>query len=193
MYKNLDVKDKNHIHYVCVKLKEILDTDAVHKLQQNENLYYVKHIILHRQAFARVEHKTKYHGMFSNEHDIDKIGTALILGRDEARRLHKQIAPHHNAKPDCEDKNLIVEKIFDWECSHYTKLGKSKTAYEYMVAVRSEFSDAMTPYLKELGLWEERNATPLTKEHYKQMEDSIDMETIIAEVRKSYNYLKGLS
>ena len=50
----------------------------------------------------------------------------------------------------------------------------------------------MKPIMEELGLWGEENKSPLTEEHYKQMEDSIDDETIIAEVRKSLKYLKGV-
>lgn len=190
--KELSIADKNHIQYVVMKLTELLQTDAINKLHKNENLDYVKHIILHRQAFAKVEHRTKYHGMFSNVHDIDKIGLALILGRDEARRIHKEIAPHHNVTVDNNDEEL-VEKIFDWESCHYTKIGKTKTAYEYLTENKPEYLDRMTPLLKELKLWNEKKQPVLTKEHYNQMADSIDDETLLAEVRKSLNYLKGVS
>lgn len=192
MYKDLEVKDKNHIAYVCMKLKELLSNDTEHQLLKNPNLVYVKHIILHRHAFAKVEHRTKYHGMFSNEHDVDKIGLALILGREETRRIHKILAPHHNTTVDSATHDILVEKIFDWESCHYTKLDEPKTAYEYLVTAKPQYTDKMKPIMEELGLWGEENKSPLTEEHYKQMEDSIDDETIIAEVRKSLNYLKGL-
>lgn len=192
MYKDLEVKDKNHIAYVCMKLKELLANDTEHQLLKNPNLEYVKHIILHRQAFAKVEHRTQYHGMFSNEHDIDKIGLALVLGRDDTRRIHKILAAHHNTTVEDATKEILVEKIFDWESCHYTKLDEPKTAYEYLTTAKPQYLEKMKPIMEELGLWGEENKSPLTEEHYKQMSESLDMETVIAEVRKSLNYLKGL-
>ena len=190
--KELSIADKNHIQYVVIKLEELLKTDTIHSLHKNENFEYVKHIILHRHAFAKVEHRTKYHGKFSNEHDVDKIVLALILGREETRRIHKILAPHHNTTVESATHDILVEKIFDWESCHYTKLNEPKTAYEYLVTAKPQYTDKMKPIMEELGLWGEENKSPLTEEHYKQMEDSIDDETIIAEVRKSLKYLKGV-
>lgn len=188
LYAKLDVKDKNHISYVCIKLKELLTTDVERNIEINPNLKYVKHVILHRQAFANVEHKTKYHGMFSLEHDIDKIGISLILGKDEAKRLHKLLAPHHNVSWKKNDIRL-VEKAIDWESCHYSKLNKQATAYEYLMKCKSDKVEVMEPVLKELGLWKKEHKKKLTEKHYKQMEDSVDMETIISSIKKSLKYL----
>lgn len=191
MYKDLDVRDKNYIAYVELQLKLILSNSPMEQILDNPNLEYVKHLILHRQAFSKVEHRTKYHGKFSNLHDIDKVGIALVLGKEETKRLHKVLAEHHNVKWELGEERL-VEKVIDWESCHYSKLGEPDTAYEYLMKYHEDKVELMKPIMEELDVWEKHNLEPLTEEHYKQMEESLDMETILSEVTKSYKYFKTL-
>ena len=63
---------------------------------------------------------------------------------------------------------------------------------EYLMKYHEDKVELMKPIMEELGIWGKNNLEPLTEEHYKQMEESLDIETILSEVTKSYNYFKTL-
>lgn len=192
MNRKLTITEANYIRYAKQKLGELLEhPDAITYIRQNPNFDYVMHLIAHRDAFARIEAHTKYHGMFSNTHDIEKVGLALILGKDIAKQIHRKWADHHNIDWDNPDEMILVEKILDYESAHYTKLNSQETAYEYVLSAHKDKLDVIKPVLEELNIWESTNNSRLTKEKYNQIIDSIHDEHILAEVRKSYIYIKN--
>jgi hypothetical protein len=130
--------------------------------------------------------------MFSKEHDIDKVGLGLILGKESAKIIHKKIAPHHNIDWDNPDKNILVEKMLDYESCHYTKLGHPDTAYEYVMKTKKEYINVIKPVLRELNLWGFKSNRKLTQETYEKIIASIPDEYVISELYKSYQYLIDL-
>jgi hypothetical protein len=191
MRKKLTINEQNHIDYVKLKLKELLNmTDCLEVIKENPNYQYMLHVIAHRDAFARLESHTSYHGVFSPEHDIDKVGLGLILGKDIAKSIHKKTAPHHNIDWSNPDSNIIVEKMFDWESCHYTKTKAPETAYEHTISEHSDKINIVSPILNELGLWGKRNEKPLKQSQYQHILNSIHGEHIMAELRKSYAYIQ---
>lgn len=192
MNRKLTIMEVNNIRYAKRKLNELLEhPDAITYIRQNPNFDYVIHLIAHRDAFARLESSTKYHGMFSNTHDIEKIGLSLILGKDIAKQIHRKWAAHHNIDWNNPDKMILVEKLLDYESCHYTKMNAQDTAYEYVMLAHKDKLAIIEPVLKELDMWENVNGGYLTKETYHQIIDSIHDEHILAEVRKSYIYIKN--
>lgn len=192
MKEKLSIREINNIEYAKIMLKKLLDNQSVimEELEQNENYPYILHVIAHRDAFARLESHTKYHGQFSNDHDIEKIGLALILGKEKAKTIHKKIAAHHNIDWNNPDDAVLTEKMFDWESCHYTKIDIKYTAYEYATENHKAEMPIIMPKLKELSFWENKNTSPLTKEGYDKIITSLHKEHIISEIRKSYAYLK---
>lgn len=187
----LSVKDKNNINYAKCVLRMILNNaNAIDTIRENKEYGYVLHLIAHRDVFRALELHTAYHGAFSNEHDIDKIGLSIALGKDRAREIHKKIAKHHNINWENPDRTILVEKLFDWESCHYTKLGVYETAYEYSMRKHLDVINIIEPMLKELGFWESKNENILTPERYSKIVESIPEEHILSEVRKSYAYLE---
>lgn len=192
--KNLSIADKNHIEYTKMKLKELLEKHTLSEyMKGNENVDYMIHVILHRQAFSKIELHTEYHGKFSEKHDVDKVGMALILGREDAKRIHKLTALHHTKGLEENNEDILAEKIIDWESCHYTKIKSQKTAYEYLITEHKDKEEQLKPIMQKLGIWEERNTKPLTKEAYDAMVKNVSIETIETELKKSYNYLCDLT
>ena len=189
---DLTIQDKNYINYAVIKLGHILrEQDIYDFILNNPNYKYLQHVILHRESFKHLEAHTPYHGKYSGLHDIDKVGLCLVFDKDMTKQLHKRIAEHHNIDWSKLDKNILIEKAFDWESCHYTKLDNQCTAWEYLQTQPTSIQDRMTPILKELG-FTKTNTEPLTPEKYDMLVAHLHMETIIAEVKKSYAYLSTL-
>lgn len=191
MNNGLSIRERNHIDYTKCMLEQLLNNaDCMKVIRGNPYYEYILHVIAHRDAFRRLELHTEYHDAFSHEHDLDKIGLTLILGKDNAKQIHRKIAKHHNIDWEKPDKMVLVEKIFDWESCHYTKLNSPKTAYEYATSRHPDKMELIEPVLKELDLWEKTNEKVLTSEKYEKIISSMPEEHILSEIRKSYNYLK---
>ena len=186
----LTLKERNHIDYAKLKLKELLSiNDCLQQIRISPNYEYMIHVIAHRDAFAKLEYHTKYHGLFSATHDLEKIGFGLVLGKDITKSIHKKVAAHHNIDWTNPDGNVMIEKIFDWESCHHTKLKAPETAYEYVLLTHPDKISLLEPVLKELGLWGKHNQAPLHEEQYEIIVNSIHDEHILAELRKSYAYI----
>ena len=192
MNNRLSIKERNHIDYAKYMLKALLNNaDCMNVIRKNQSYEYILHVIAHRDAFRRLELHTAYHDAFSHEHDVDKIGLSIILGKDEAKKIHRKIAKHHNIDWENPDKAILIEKIFDWESCHYTKLNSPKTAYEYATSQHQDKMTIIEPVLKELDLWQKTNENILTEEKYNKIIASVHEEHILSEIRKSYAYLKS--
>ena len=190
MSKRLTIEEYNRIAYAKIKLKELLDSpNCIELIRQNPNYDYMMHVIAHRDAFARLEAHTVYHGRFSPSHDIEKVGLGLVLGRETTKYIHKKTAPHHNVDWYNPNFDILTEKVFDWESCHYTKLKSPETAYDYVGLAYPDKLQLLKPILSELGLWDKHNVNPLQPEQYEKIVSSIHDEHILAELRKSYAYI----
>lgn len=157
--------------------------------KNQERIDYIAHVLLHRNAFCFLESKTPYVQKFSEYHDFDKIACAFVLGVEETKKLHKQIAPHHNIDWKHPDKLLLIEKAIDWECSHYTKLHRTESAYEYLLHYHPDKKDIMKPILKELGYWKKPHDYELLEYHYECMVHEITDMDYYKAILKSAEYL----
>lgn len=181
---------QRYVNYTKIMLESLLeDPDIVSRLRQDPKYEYALYVIAHRKAFKELESQTRYKGVFSPKHDIEKIGLTVVFGKEVTKILHKKLAPHHNEDWANPDRSVLVEKVFDWESSHYTKVEAPMTAYEFMCHAYPEHRGLLEPILKELGFWGHRNQTPLTEEQYESVIDSISDECLLAELQASYEYI----
>lgn len=191
MCEKLTLIEAKYIFYAKRELYKILENkNSLDYIKTSPNFEYVMHIIAHRDAFKTIEKNTKYSGLFSNQHDIEKIGLSLVLGKNIAKQIHRKWADHHNIDWDNPDPMILVEKLLDYESCHYTKLNSQETAYEYSLVAHPDKMLFIEPVLKELKIWKHENTEKLTPEQYIQILEGIDDNHILEEVQASYEYIK---
>ena len=194
-YERLSVGDRNDIDYAIIMLSKMLKNEINEdEIKNNPNYKYIMHVILHRKAFKHLEEKTDYKGVYSKQHDIDKIGLALVLGKDKAKKIHHKWAPHHSSFDWSDPDELIfIEKIIDWECSHCTKLDRKETAWEYFIKKYSspENIKFVEPLFLELNMKHKKDKKhKLTKKKYEEMVSKVSFKEVISEIQNSYDFLR---
>ena len=186
------------INTIILQSKEILSLDnykkEIQKLISNLNeksLNHIKYTILHKDAILSLQKDfiNIIPPMNLDNHDRDKIVYYLLLNDTKvASKLHRETMKHHGFPTTNE---LCYEIIFDYESAHMTKADKPLSAYDTVIVHHKELLDVLTPFLKELNLWEKSSEYVISYEDMIKNFDSIDDEGLINEIIKSLKYVSS--
>lgn len=125
-------------------------------------------------------------------HDTDKL-ICYVAGvpHDDVKILHRNIARHHILS--IYDKNVMRERILDWEISAYTKTDTPLNAYHFLLLKSQKLNlNDYADLLKEGSLWKAPNINPLTEQEYNKLVKNVDLETAVKNVKDGIAYHNGL-